>query len=176
MPDVDEREDQNTESGTDDGGDGEGGADTAAELAKWKALARKHERTAKENADAAKRLKELEDANKSEIERAQEAARAAEQRAVEAEQRALRLEVAAEKGLTPAQAKRLQGTTREEFEADADELVATFRPREDAQDDADRGSGLRRTPQERLRNGSGPVAEPEKDVKEIVAAIPRSPF
>lgn len=37
-----------------------------------------------------------------------------------------RAEVAAEKGLTPAQAKRLIGTTREEFAADADELLKTF--------------------------------------------------
>ncbi|AXH89415.1 hypothetical protein [Micromonospora aurantiaca] len=51
---------------------------------------------------------------------------AAEQRAEQAELRALRLEVAAEKGLTPAQAKRLVGATREELEADADDILATF--------------------------------------------------
>ena len=174
MPDVDEREDQNPESGTDDGGDGEGGADTAAELAKWKALARKHEKEAKEGKAAIARLKEIEDSNKSEVEKATEAQRQAEQRAAEAEQRALRLEVAASKGLTPAQAKRLQGSTLEELEADADELLSTFRSAD--QDDADTGSGLRRTPRERLRNGSGPVTEPEKTPEEIVAAIPRRAF
>jgi hypothetical protein len=41
-----------------------------------------------------------------------------------AEQRALRAEVANAKGLTPTQAKRLVGETREELEADADELLA----------------------------------------------------
>jgi len=51
---------------------------------------------------------------------------AAEQRAAEAELRATRLEVAHEKGLTPAQAKRLVGTTREELEADADEILRDF--------------------------------------------------
>lgn len=40
--------------------------------------------------------------------------------------KALRLEVAAEKGLTPAQAKRLTGTTRDELAADADELKTLF--------------------------------------------------
>lgn len=40
--------------------------------------------------------------------------------------RALRAEVVAAKGLTPAQAKRLSGTTREELEADADELLEAF--------------------------------------------------
>lgn len=39
---------------------------------------------------------------------------------------ALRLEVALDKGLTKVQAKRLLGTTVEELEADADELVASF--------------------------------------------------
>lgn len=39
----------------------------------------------------------------------------------------IRLEVAAAKGLKPAQAKRVQGSTREELEADADDLLETFR-------------------------------------------------
>lgn len=51
---------------------------------------------------------------------------AAEQRAADAELRALRLEVAAAKGLTPAQAKRLVGASREELEADADEIREAF--------------------------------------------------
>lgn len=37
-----------------------------------------------------------------------------------------RAEVAAEKGLTPQQASRLQGTTREELTADADALLSLF--------------------------------------------------
>jgi hypothetical protein len=40
--------------------------------------------------------------------------------------RALRLEVAFEKGLTPAQAKRLVGGTRDELEADAEEILRDF--------------------------------------------------
>jgi hypothetical protein len=46
-----------------------------------------------------------------------------EQQAKESEARALRAEVANAKGLTPSQAKRLVGATRDELEADADELV-----------------------------------------------------
>lgn len=38
----------------------------------------------------------------------------------------LRAEVVASKGLTPAQAKRLTGTTLEELEADADDLLESF--------------------------------------------------
>lgn len=45
---------------------------------------------------------------------------------VAAEQRALRAEVANAKNLTPGQAKRLQGSTLEELEADADDLLAEF--------------------------------------------------
>lgn len=59
------------------------------------------------------------DADKSEAEKRT----AAEARATAAELRATRLEVAAEKGLTPKQAQRLNGTTREELEADADEFL-----------------------------------------------------
>jgi hypothetical protein len=44
----------------------------------------------------------------------------------DAELRAVRLEVAAAKGLTPAQAARLQGATREELDADADQLKELF--------------------------------------------------
>jgi hypothetical protein len=62
------------------------------------------------------------DADKSEAEKRA----AAEQRAVDAELRATRLEVAAEKGLTPAQARRLVGSTREEIAADADEILRDF--------------------------------------------------
>jgi hypothetical protein len=45
---------------------------------------------------------------------------------VDAELRATRLEIAHEKGLTPAQAKRLVGATKEELEADADEILRDF--------------------------------------------------
>jgi len=74
------------------------------------------------------RLQEFEDRDKSEAQKLAERADAAERRATELETKALRLEVAAEKGLTPAQAKRLVGSTREELESDADELLETFKP------------------------------------------------
>lgn len=90
---------------------------------------RKEKRAAERRAaELEARLKEFEDRDKSESERAVERAEAAERRAAEAESRALRLEIAADKGLTPAQAKRLVGETREELEADAAELLETFKP------------------------------------------------
>jgi hypothetical protein len=90
----------------------------------WKQKAREQEKRAKDNADAAKRLGEIEDAQKSETQKLTDRAEKAEKRADEAEGRLARLEVALDKGLTPSQAKRLVGNTREELEADADELLA----------------------------------------------------
>lgn len=148
-------------AGSDPAG-GEGGPDTGAadpdwkaEAEKWKAMARKHESQAKANADAAKRLKEREDAEKSETERAQERIAEAERKAAEAEAKVLRAEVAAAKGLSLAMARRLQGTTREELEADADELLTEFKSRPG-------GDTLRSRPTEKLRPGAVPNAEPEE--------------
>lgn len=101
--------------------------DWKAEAEKWKSLARKHEGTAKANSQAATRLKELEDAGKSEHEKLASERDEHKGRADKAELSLARLEVALEKGLTASQAKRLVGTTREELEADADELLADLK-------------------------------------------------
>lgn len=66
------------------------------------------------------------DADKSEIQKATELREAAEAKAAAAELRVLRLEVAAEKGLSATQAKRLVGASREELETDADEFLASM--------------------------------------------------
>lgn len=94
----------------------------------WKQKAREQEQRAKANAEAATKLAQYEDRDKTEAQRLAERAEAAEKRAAETEARALRLEIAAEKGLTPAQAKRLVGSTREELESDADDLLEHFKP------------------------------------------------
>lgn len=106
----------------------------------------------------AKRAKELEDSTKTETERSAERAAAAERRAQEAELRALRLEVAAERGLTPAQARRLVGGSKEELEEDADELLAAFRSDPEPED---RPATTRR-PVTRLKPGAAPAGEPEE--------------
>lgn len=63
---------------------------------------------------------------KSEIEKLTERQAAFEQQVAEERAARFRAEVAHEKGLTPQQAARLQGATREELAADADALVAAF--------------------------------------------------
>ena len=72
------------------------------------------------------KLKEYEDRDKTDLQKLQEERDAllAEKNTLSLEQ--MRREVADEKGLTPAQARRLVGTTREELEADADDVLAAF--------------------------------------------------
>lgn len=67
------------------------------------------------------------DKNKSALDKLLEKVSGLEERATKAERAALRADVAQAKGLTPGQAKRLQGATREELEADADELLSMFK-------------------------------------------------
>lgn len=129
---------------------------------------RKRARDEKKRADElAARLKEIEDKDKSETEKLSGKLTEAEQRAASAEARAMRLEVAHDKALTTAQANRLVGTTKEELEADADELLAQFSPKETQDDDEGR------RPRERLRSGAAPDAEDEPDIDAAVAATRR---
>jgi hypothetical protein len=103
-------------------------ADLSAEVEKWKAMARKHEGNAKANAEAARKLAEIEDAAKSEAERLAEQATKAEQRATQAETALARLRVASSKGLPPELADRLVGSTEEELAEDADRLLTLVKP------------------------------------------------
>lgn len=92
----------------------------------WKAEARKHEQRAKDNAQKAKDYDALVESQKTEAQRLQDRADQAERDLAASRVEALRLRVAAEKGLTPKQAARLQGTTEDELNADADDLLAEF--------------------------------------------------
>lgn len=117
--------------------------DHVAEAAKWKALARKHEEQAKANADKAKRLDALEEANKSELEKVLARAEAAEKAAAEATLKALRADVATAKGVPAAL---LSGSTQEELEAAADALLAF--------------KGTAAPPKAPSADGQGPVGTP----------------
>lgn len=145
-------------------------ADHEKEAAKWKALSRKHESQAKANAEAAKRLKELEDANKSDLDKLTERATSAEQKAAAAELKALRFEVAAEKGVPTNLMRFLTGDSREDLEAAADELMAAVKP-----DTGEGDTGGR--PKEALRSGAAPAAEPEtNDPRKLAESISRDRF
>jgi hypothetical protein len=81
----------------------------------------------------------------------------------------MRLEVAALKGLTPKQAQRLVGSTVEELEADADELLSSFTPTE-----PERKPGPGGQPRERLAGGGDPTEEPDDfDPRAVASRVPR---
>lgn len=114
---------------------------------------------------------ELEQSKKDETTKANEKATAAEERANRAEAEKLRLQVALDKGLTAAQAKRLTGSTLEELEADAAELVELFGANNGTKNDAKDVTGK---PVADLKGGGDPTEEPEEtDPSKLAALVPR---
>ena len=95
--------------------------DLAAEVEKWKALARKNEQRAKDNADKAKRLDDIEDANKSELQKLQDQLAAAQKVAADAETARLRASIANKHGVPEGL---LTGSTEEALEESATALLA----------------------------------------------------
>lgn len=93
----------------------------AADVEKWKAMARKHEDASKSKDDRLKKLDELEESQKTEAQKLIDRAEKAEARATEIEVRATRAEVAAAKGVP---VNLITGSTKEEMESTADALVA----------------------------------------------------
>src|ERR1700747_580703 len=86
-PAAETAEDQEIPEGTETESEGEEAAAStavAAELGRWKAESRKWEKRSKENSRAADRLKEIEQQNMSELEKAQAAQRDAEEKATQA--------------------------------------------------------------------------------------------
>ncbi|WP_432111372.1 hypothetical protein [Streptomyces sp. YPW6] len=157
-------------AGSEGGGDlGDAGKKALAEERRAR---REAETRLKELEPIAAKAKQLEDAKKSEAEKLTEKLSAAETRAQAAEDRAMRLEVAAKKGLTQAQAKRLVGTTPEELEADADELLASFGGANENPGGAKKPAGSKK-PVEQLRPGGLPNP-PEPTAAEQIAAAEKA--
>lgn len=109
------------QSGTDDG------------QIDWKAKAREWEKRSKDNKaridelePKAKQFDVLEQASKTDLQRFQEKVTELTQQQADAERRALVASVALEKGLPASLARRLQGETQADLEADAEELLAQF--------------------------------------------------
>ena len=135
-----------------------------ADAEKWKGLSRKNEERAASNADKAKKFDEHEEANRTELEKAQARAEAAEKAVAErdAKEAAIKLreEIATEKKFADRNIKAtaLRGTTREELEAHADELLELI-PAPAAAASAD-GQGA----------AGGDIGKGEQSVEDIVAA------
>ena len=90
----------------------------------WKAKAREQEKRAKANADAASKFAELEEAKKSEIEKAADRAAAAEKAAADAKAEALRWKVAAKHGISDEDADLfLTGTDEDTLTKQAQRLA-----------------------------------------------------
>jgi hypothetical protein len=105
--------------------------------------ARTWERRAKDNADAAQRLPEVEQA----LGEWQTKAETAGSRATELETENVRLKVAIAKGVPPALVDRLKGSSEDELAADADQLLGLLAPaapgsRLPAPDPAQGGQGV----------------------------------
>lgn len=90
----------------------------------WKAEARKWEARAKENSGAAQKLTELENASKSELQRAIDRAAAAEAALATAQAESLRLSIAARHGISGDHLDLLTGSSEDELEAKAQKLSA----------------------------------------------------
>jgi hypothetical protein len=155
-----------------DGGDGEGKefkpVTTQDDLDRiiTKRIARERAKVA-DYADLkkdAEEFRKLQEGQKSELQKATDRAARAEAQASDATLTALRLEVALEKGLTAVQAKRLVGKTKEELEADADELVASFKSDDGNGGGSTRAAGM---PKERLRGGGDPTTDVEPNPEEL---------
>lgn len=78
-------------------------------------------------ADLAARLKEIEDRDKTELQKAAERAETAERALEAATAERMKHTVGAAKGLTLSQSQRLRGSTQEELEADADAFLAELK-------------------------------------------------
>lgn len=137
----------------------------AHEAANWRSQYRETE------GDAAK-WREAQEAERPELERVTSRAERAEATLKDTQTTVARLEVALEKGLTMSQARRLVGSTKEEIEADADEVLRDFGTRADQESKPRPPQGK---PREDLRpgaapSGSGNGQEPAPGRQRIAAA------
>jgi hypothetical protein len=169
----DKSTDDDTDTDTSDDGkdkDSGKGSDDSSPAVK-RALVKAH----KEAEALRLKLKEIEDRDKSDLDKLKDRATLAEKRAEDAEAKILRLEVAAEKGLTMAQAKRLVGATREDLEADADELLESFGAaggNGNGDGQQPRKAAPAGKPREKLRPGTTPDGgEPEPDMSKVADLV-----
>lgn len=101
--------------------------DLVAEVEKWKNLSRKNEDRAKENSEAAKRLAEIEESQKTEQQKLVDAKAAAEKVAAETATELARMKAAVKHGLSEDDLDLLGSGTPEEIEARAERLAARLK-------------------------------------------------
>lgn len=126
------------------------------------------------------KVKEAEDAEKTEVEKLTGQVAELTKRAEASEAKATRFEVAAAKGLSLAQARRLVGSTKEELESDADEMRAELGLKdEETKDEGEEApaeeQGIGR-PKEDLRPGASNEGEEQPDPGKLADSILKSPW
>jgi hypothetical protein len=142
---------------------------------------RKARRDAEKAAKALQaRLQELEDADKSEVEKLRGQVETLSKQAEAAQAKADRFEVAAAKGLSLAQARRLVGSTKEELEDDADAMRSELgldknedESKDESKDEAKDEGGR---PREDLRSGASNEDDSEPDPGKLADSILGSRF
>lgn len=129
------------------------------------------------------KVKEAEDAEKTELEKLQGQVADLTKRAEASEAKATRFEVAAEKGLSLAQARRLVGSTKEELEADADAMRAELGLKDDGKDEETETSEETPAdeqpigrPKEDLRGGASNADDETVDTSKLADSILSSPW
>ena len=129
----------------------------------WKAESRKWERQAKANAEAAKRLEEIEASSKSETEKLAESNAALKREAETARLELMRWKIGTAAQLPAEAIARLQGSDEDELTADAEKLAQLFTPATPP---------VAGPPAERLRPGtSGNPPEDAPDPKKLAASV-----
>lgn len=123
--------------------------------------------------EKAKRLKEAEGQEKSESEKLKEQVSQLQQERDQAKTESLRSTIASEKGLTAKQARRLSGSSRDELESDADDLLDTFGAKKDdsnsGEEEPSRESS--RPPKESLQPGASSSDETVTDPDQMAEAV-----
>lgn len=125
--------------------------------------------------DAEAKLKAADDAGKSDLERLQGQVADLTKRAEAAEAKADRFEVAAAKGLSLAQARRLVGGTKEELEADADAMRAELGLDKEKGDEQEKGGEPRKArPTEDLKLGASREEDEQPNAGKLADSILKS--
>jgi hypothetical protein len=165
MPEDDQQQADNQVDDTQQSGTDDGEVDWKAKAREWEKRAKDNHRLVQQLTPKAQQFDALEAASKSDLERAQEQITALQQQAATNERQALVASVALEKGLPANLARRLQGESRDDLEADADDLLAQFPQQQSTEP---------RAPRVDLSQGSSSGSRVANDPAQEFASIIRS--
>jgi len=127
MPETDSTaSDAETTATGDESATDEATVDWKAKAREWEAKSKANHKRIQELEPKASQFDALEAASKTDLERAQAQAEALQRELASTQRQALVASVALDRGLPANLARRLQGESREDLEADADELLSQF--------------------------------------------------